>query len=690
MRRTILIIASLCMISIEAVCQTQVIKVACIGDSVTYGTGIEDRENDSYPAQLQKMLGEEYIVGNFGKPGATLLNKGHRPYTAQEEFRKAMEFAGDICIIHLGLNDTDPRNWPNYSSEFTTDYMRLIDSLKSVNPDVRILIALTSPITHKHKRFISGTQIWQEKIQEEIRLISECCNVQLLDFHTPLYRHHNYLPDSIHPDAKGAEILAKTVYSAITGDYGGLSMPITYSDHMVIQREKPIRISGNADTGDVVVVSLGNQKVETTVSSSGCWEVVLKPMKAMTGLNLSIETDSQKLEYKNVAIGEVWLCSGQSNMAFMVNEMQDPAALDECEDSDLRFLDMKGRWSTDNKRWSDEAIECVQNLEFYQQSGWSVCSEDSAKKFSAVAYFFGKKLRDSLNVPVGLICNAIGGSTTESWIDRYTLETQMPAILNNWLDNDFIQQWARNRAATNIGAPQTGSIRHPYEPTYLFEAGILPLERYEIKGVIWYQGESNAHNIEVHEQLFRLLVSSWRKHWDNENMPFNFVQLSSTDRASWPEFRNSQRLLSKEIAHTGMAVCSDVGDSLDVHPKAKAPVGERLARIALHDTYGMNIDHSGPEIKTAAIKYGKLILEFSNADGLRTSDGEPLRGFEIAGKDKRFKSADALIKNDKVIISIPDNIEPSYVRYAWQPFTRANLVNDSDLPTSTFLSEIEK
>ena len=203
--------------------------------------------------------------------------------------------------------------------------------------------------------------------------------------------------------------------------------------------------------------------------------MTLKPLKATTGLTLTISTKTTELVYTDVAVGDVWLCSGQSNMAFMVKEMKDSTALTGCDDKNLRFFDMKAKWNTNNRKWSDSAIESVQKLQYYDVKGWQECTEESAHRFSAVGYFFGKMLRDSLDVPIGLICNAIGGSTTESWIDRQTLETEIPSIYKDWLNNDYIQDWARKRAAKNIGAPQSGATRHPYEPSYLFECGVLQL-----------------------------------------------------------------------------------------------------------------------------------------------------------------------------------------------------------------------
>lgn len=668
----------------------QQVKVACIGDSVTYGTGIEDRETNSYPSQLQQMLGEDYKVGNFGRPGATLLNKGHRPYMQQPEFKAAMDFAGDIAVIHLGLNDTDPRNWPDYRDEFITDYLSLIDSVRAANPSVRILIARMSPITPQHHRFISGTRQWHSDIQKAIAMVADAADVELIDFHTALYSRHDLLPDSLHPDAEGAGILATTVFQALTGNYGGLQMSPLYCDHMVLQRNTPLVIRGTADAGKEVKLKLEGSfrtiKAKTKASGTGQWKITLDPLKTGTGMTLTVESDGRKLVYRDVAAGEVWVCSGQSNMEFHLDWSSDAGEV--LPDSNLRIFDMKPRWFTRDITWENQAIASVRNLEYYEPSAWEVCDGRNVQDFSAVGYHFGKMLRDSLDVPVGLICNAIGGSPTGAWIDRNSLETEFPAIFNHWLKNDLIQKWVRERAATNIGYPESGMIRHPYEPSYLFETGIASLDKFPVKGVIWYQGESNAHNMEVHERLFNLLVNSWRSYWENPEMPFHFVQLSSMARPSWTWFRDSQRRLAESIPHCRMAVSSDLGDSLDVHPKMKKPVGERLGRIALFEEYGFDIVPSGPLFDKATAVKDKVIVEFEWGEGLHTSDGAPLKCFEAAGKDGVFQIVKAEIEGDKVILDTK-GMSPYYVRYAWQPFTRANLINGAGLPASTFRAVIE-
>ena len=755
--------------------RTAIMKVACIGDSITYGSGIEDRDNDSYPVQLQRLLGDRYQVANFGKPGATILDKGHRPYRQQKEYADAMAFAGDIAIIHMGANDTDPRNWPNYRDEFVHDYLGLIEDVRKANPEVEVYVCKVTPIFHDHRRFSSGTQAWHADINRLMETVAAASGSHLIDLYEPLHAHPDLFPDALHPNPEGARIIARTVCSAITGNYGGLKMPLLYTDNMVFQRNTPIIISGTADAGTTITVTLStdtsrsasgftSRQVYRSASSRasegqsfkpmqckeavadfyGRWSVILDPMPASEHLTLHITATptisrtrgmalgteekrsrtrkmtlgTEELIYRNVAFGEVWLCSGQSNMAFMVNEMKPSDLPDEhCEDAGLRLFNMKPRWNTDNVTWSDEALDSVRHLDYFETRGWEDCDRSSIDDFSAIAYHFGKMLRDSLQVPVGLICNAVGGSGIESWIDRTTLETKFPAILKDWKTNDFIQFWVRGRAIKNMGtktpdADRNRRLRHPYEPCYLFESAISPLGRFPIKGVIWYQGESNAHNFEAHEVLFKLFTESWRSNWGDNELPVYFAQLSSLSRPSWPWFRDSQRRLAESIPHVGMIVTSDVGDSLNVHPKTKRPVGERFARHALSTTYGHHLTPTGPMIRSAVLLneassrpasatpaadgasgrgavgdlgHAGVLLDFENGGGLQSSDAREISGFEVAEYDGIFYPARAQVVGDgQILLLCPQVAHPKLVSYAWKPFTRANLVNAEGLPASTF------
>lgn len=678
-------------IVLSAAIHAQKIKVACVGNSVTYGHGIEDREKNSYPAQLQRMLGDGYEVANFGKSGATLLRKGHRPYNEQEECKAALDFGADRVVIHLGLNDTDPRNWPNYRDDFTRDYLALIDAFRQANPKCKIYICRLTPISHRHPRFKSGTRDWYWQIQQNIEEIAAHANTGLIDLLPGLYSRPDLLPDALHPTAEGAGIIARTVCQALTGDYGGLQMPATYSDNMVLQREKPLTIAGTANAGEKVTVGIAGQKGYAVTEANGKWSVTLPPMEAGGPHTLSISAASGKRVYTNVLIGEVWLCSGQSNMAFQVSgavDSQRKAFLAFAAGKpQIRLFDMKPRWATNAVEWDVSTLDSLNRLQYYRDTKWEECNEETADRFSAVAFAFGQMLSDSLQVPVGLILNAIGGSPAEAWIGRKTLEFEFPDILYDWKQNDFIQGWARERAALNIKKSTNKQQRHPYEPCYLYESGIEPLEKFPVRGVIWYQGESNAHNVEAHEKLFRLLVKNWRENWAEE-LPFYYVQLSSIDRPSWPWFRDSQRRMLQSIPNSGMAVSSDRGDSLDVHPRHKREIGERLAYWALNKTYGHDVLPSGPLYRSVTFKDGTAYVTFDYGEGMHSSDGDRLRTFEIAGHDGLFVPAEAQIIDGKTVKVWSGQIRnPKFVRYGWQPFTRANLVNSAGLPASTFRSQ---
>ena len=663
------------------------IKVSCVGNSITYGMRLDDRERESYPTQLQALLGDRYEVGNFGKSGATLLRHGHRPYFDQEEFRQAMDFAGDIVVIHLGVNDTDPRNWPHFQDEFVGDYLALIDSLRRVNPQARFLIARMTPIGSHHSRFISGTKTWHGQIQEEIETVADVAGAELIDFYEPLHHYPWMFPDAVHPDAEGAGILAKTVYQGITGDYGGLRVSPMFSDHMVLPREKDFLIRGMADAREKVTVTVDGDVLEAVANNRGQWCVLVPQRPAKVGAELRIETAKSSLVYRDVAFGDIWLCSGQSNMEFEVRQSSDAAPR---PDAGLRLYDMKCNWRTDNVAWPASVLDSVNHLQYFASTRWMPASDAAIARFSAVGYAFGQMLRDSLQVPIGLICNAVGGSTAESWVDRETLETRYPAFLRDWLHNDLIMEWARGRAEKNL-SNRPASVegygvvptRHPYEPCYNFEAGILPMDHYPITGVIWYQGESNAERVEVHEELFPLLVDSWRNYFSD--VPFYYVQLSSLNRPSWPIFRDSQRRLLESRPGLGMAVTSDLGDPTDVHYRQKRPVGERLALQALEKHYVHAVKADGPLAKEAAEVGPDVYVDFYPQDALRSADGGPIVGFEVQdAADGLFHPVAAEVSGGLVRLDCAALRAPKAVRYAWQPYTRANLVNATGLPASTF------
>ena len=687
-----LLLTALCLsLSAPTAIANDTIRVACIGNSVTYGYGHKNPAQTSYPTQLGQMLGEEYEVRNFGHSGATLLFRGHRPYIRQQAWRDALAFAPDKAIIHLGLNDTDPRNWPNYRDEFIPNYLAIIDSLREANPDVEVWVCRMTPIFHGHHRFKSGTRDWHTQIQQAIEEVALLADVHLIDLHEPLYHRPDLFADALHPDAEGAGILSQTVYSAITGDYGGLKLPAIYTSQMVIQRNKPFVLHGTANAGSKITAQLGKEKGHTTTAPDGTWTITFKAREATSKpLTLTVTDKKTQLTLTDILVGEVWLCSGQSNMVFMLRQATNAQEniAEAVTKKSLRIYDMRPRVYTDAIAWDSASLAKLNRLDHYLPTQWQPLTADNAPQFSAIAYHFGAMLADSLNVPIGLICNAVGGAPIESFIDRHSIEhhPELVDILTDWRRNDRIQDWVRGRGIYNTQLNKSPMQRHPYEPCYLYEAGIAPLAGFPLRGVIWYQGESNAHNVELFATEFPVLVNSWRNAWGDEKMPFHFVQISSIARPSWAHFRDVQRQLAQATEYCEMAVSSDKGDSLDVHPRDKRPIGERLGRIALHHNYGYShVEPSGPSILKAENKGKSIVLTFDHAEGITSSDGAALRTFEVAGELGIYYPADVVtVKGNTITLKSKQVKRPTRARYGWQPFTRANLVNSDGLPASTF------
>jgi sialate O-acetylesterase len=670
--------------------QTPLIKVACIGDSVTAGYLLVNPTTDSYPSQLQLMLGANYNVGNFGYSGATLLKKGHKPYYKTKECAAAISFKPDVAIIHLGLNDTDPRNWPNYKEDFDADYAWLLDTLRKQNPNLKLFICRMTPIFNEHPRFKSGTRDWYWEIQSHIERIAKVNQVGLIDFHEKSYARPDLFPDALHPTKEGAAILAQTVYGTITKDFGGLKLASVFTDNMVIQRHKPIVVYGTANGGDHVEVSFNQQKQDVTTDEQGKWKAAFPAMVHGGPYQMKIQCNVNTIDLKNILVGDVWFCSGQSNMAFPLQKSENGMVevKKAIANSKIRLLNWKAIVETDDMAWDSVTLAKTNQLKIFSGS-WAVCDSTSAKDFSAIAYYFGQNIVHEENVPIGLIQVAVGGSPIESWIDRYTLEhdDKVVDVLTNWRKSDFIMPWVRERADINLKNASNPKQRHPYGPSYNYEAGIDSFTQFPIKGVLWYQGESNAHNVGLYEYLLPVMVQSWRKAWGID-FPFYYVQLSSTDRPSWPEFREMQNRLQSQIPNSGMAISMDYGDEKNVHPIQKKEVADRLARLALHYTYKKSIVANGPFALEAEQKKETIWISFASAKQLTTSDKKAVFGFELVTEKGQHMDAEAKIVNNQVVISIPKGEKIITVLYAWKPFTVANLVNEAGLPCSTFRLEI--
>lgn len=664
----------------------QPVRVACIGNSVTVGHGLKDPVSESYPSQLQQLLGAGYAVKNFGHSGTTLLKKGHRPYYQTQAFANAIAFRPDIAIVHLGLNDTDPQNWPNYKESFEADYAWLLDTLRKVNPIMQVYVCRLTPIFNEHPRFKSGTRNWYWQIQQLIPGIANANHAGLIDLHEPLCHHPDLFPDNLHPDKEGAAIIAQIVYSFLTKDYGGLKLASLFTSNMVLQRRQPIPVYGTANAGDRIKVRLGHQQQNVIASAYGRWKAVFPPMEKGGPYEIGVSSKATEIVLKNILVGDVWLCSGQSNMDFRTRNAENglKGLKGSNIDHTIRLLHLKGLAATDQTVWDSATLAGINQLQFFSGT-WMHCDSANAADFSAIGYYFGNRIARETGVPIGLIQVTVGGSPIESWIGRYAMEqdAQLVDILTDWRRSDFIMDFCRERAALNLKNAASRKQRHPYEPCYNYEAAIDSLSKFPIKGVIWYQGESNTHNADLYPRLFTTLVKSWRQQW-GYNFPFYYVQLSGIDRPSWPSFRFMQQQLWKMVPNSRMAVSMDMGDSLNVHPVKKKEVANRLAALALRYTYHKAIAANGPSPKNIRTRNENLVISFDFAHRLKTGNGQTLTGFEIVS-DKGIRSpVTAKIRNNEVWIPLSPDIKAKKLLYAWQPFTRANLVNEAGLPASTF------
>lgn len=679
------------------------IRVACVGNSITYGMGVENREQNSYPAVLGRLLGEAYQVRNFGHSGATLLNRGHHPYTQTQEYAEALAFRPDVVVIHLGINDTDPRNWPNYRDDFIPDYRALIARFREANPSVRVYVCRMTPISHRHRRFKTGTREWHHQIQAAIEQVASQEHAVLIDLETVLKPRPELLPDALHPNAEGARLMAERIYSAITGDYGGLRMSPAYADHMVLQRGFQTRIGGVANAGARVTVVLseepptlkanGRVRVKTcyahdttTAGADGRWEVALPLKQPIFSSYLTIATPDTVALYRDVAVGDVWVACGQSNMSWPVSRS---AERNEVRLTDnIRLFRMNPTFADERGPLDSSELRRLNQLDYIRNpDGW-VSGSDSAAvaSFSAVAWFCGQELVDTLmpDTPVGLIQTSLGGAPAEAFVERQCMEDDsvLLEILYDWRHNEMIQDWVRGVMNGNLERVSNPLQRHYFEPCYLYESRIAPLaDGYDILGVLWYQGESNAHNAKLYERLFPAVVKSFEKAFGQPRIYFRTVQLPAMNRSSWPCFRESQRRLAHMLHNqVKMVTTIDLGDSTDVHPRRKRAVGQRLAvmvhrpecRTAPGTRWGM-MGEASPEFDIAFLF--DTVSVFSNLC-LCTSDGEPPRTFELAGEDGIFYPAKArIVPDNRTILRVwSDRVpEPRWIRYGWQPVPNTNL-----------------
>lgn len=481
-----------------------------------------------------------------------------------------------------------------------------------------------------------------------------------------------------------------------------------FTDHMVLQADQPIRIWGTAKPNSDVQVEFGKANGLKTVQSDvrGNWIAELASQAiSKKSRTITASSNGKSARIHDVLVGEVWICAGQSNMEWELQKDKNGAkAVAASDDPLLRLHNCPG-----GARGSHSVYDRAQSQrldpEHFSSGEWKVASPESAANFSAVGYYFAKRLRNQLDVPVGMINVSVGGTPIEAWVSETRLKSdpRMAKLFDgNWLENPLLDRWCRSRASLNLKRGINGDFaipsdkygpNHSFKPGFMFQAGIAPFTPLSIRGALWYQGESNADDLgrtEIYDACFPMLVDEWRSMFENDQMPIVFVQLPSLERDQWPVFREYQRRSLAKLKNVGMAITIDLGHPTDVHPRNKQPVGNRLAQWALVNTYGRQGLATGPVFRSAKPVNGKLEVSFDYVgSGLKTTGGNPPLHFELAGKDGVYHPAVAKITGTQVRLSSENVPRPQHARYAWVPFPQPipNLVNEAGLPMSPFSTE---
>ena len=486
-----------------------------------------------------------------------------------------------------------------------------------------------------------------------------------------------------------------------------LTLSRAFGDHMVIQANQSIRIWGKAKPLASVNAQFMGKSNSTNADEKGNWLIELPAHEGYvtTGQELVVSTDSSRIAVKDILIGEVWICAGQSNMEWELRKSTNgKVAIAKANDPLLRLHNCPGGARGSSGTYSEKHMQRLWP-ETFSEGEWQVASPKSAASFSAVGYNFGNRLRQQLDVPVGVINVSVGGTPIESWVsaERLNTDSNLARMFNgNWLENPVLDKWCKERAAANLKRGLSGELdipgdefgpNHSFKPGFMHEAGIKPFAPLSIRGGLWYQGESNGDNPErtkLYDACFPLLVEDWRHHFQNENLPIAFVQLPALGRPNWPVFREYQRRSLSKLTNVGMAITIDTGHPTNVHPADKRPVGHRLAQWALVKVYAQNGTATGPLFMSHKRNGNTIELSFDMVGTvLQTSDGEFPNHFELAGDDGKFHPADAKIVGSRILLTSSKIRRPVHARYAWAAFPKPtpNLVNSEGLPASPFTTQ---
>ncbi|MFT7617598.1 MAG: sialidase-1 [Planctomycetota bacterium] len=475
----------------------------------------------------------------------------------------------------------------------------------------------------------------------------------------------------------------------------GITLDEPFGNDMVLPRNSAVSIGGMATPRTTIRASFAGQEIETRSDQRGSFRIELAPMQASADERVMTISDGRETaRLTGLVVGDVWLCAGQSNMNFAVkSSLQSETAL-QFGDEKIRLLDYRAQLKPVNLSYAESTLRSIDSSNFYRHDGWDIGGQQECQDFSAVGWYFATKMQRELNVPIGLIDISVGGAPIETFLPHSSFASNTPQswILDDWLNNDAYPTWCRERARLNLQAALGRfSPHHPFEPTFLFHAGVQPLSQFPIQGVLWYQGESNATTELGQEtppgtnaQKLKELINTWRATWNRPTLPFLMVQLPAMNR-NWMMFREVQQKIADEIEGVELAITIDVGDVSDLHPKNKRPVGERLAALALNKVHNKDVPAFAPRMTRFESRGHELTITFDGP--ISTRDSLAPFDFVVAGDDRTFHDAVARIEGDTVIVSAEAVQNPVAVRYAWLPVPVGQLVGKTGLPVAPFRTD---
>ena len=671
-----LVFSLVCLLTATIVSARDIQRVACLGNSITKGSWLVKPQRDAYPAVLQQYLGAGYEVDNWGLSAARATQTAKTAYIKSDICRQALESQPQIVTILLGTDDSRKPYQGEFDS-FKPGLIQLVKQCQALPTHPKVYL-LTPPAIHS-VAWDNDSAFLQSHIVPAVKTVAAETGATVIDLNAITQSLGRYYPDGIHPDVNGAGRLAAAIYTGITGKSKQykrpLSLPTIFTDHAVLQQQSDAAIWGWGAAGQKVTVKPSWSKaVTTTADADGNWRVRIPTRQAgYTKYSIHISQGSQRLELHDILFGEVWFAAGQSNMQMELGGYYStavdggPEAIANSTCEYLRFYRVPHK-------------DCARPLDDVNIPGWEVSGPAAAVHFSATAFFFARQLQRVLNIPVGVIQSAYGGASINSFMT--------PDVVHQYSyikDPDYKDMYIPKYWETYTWAKHT--------PTVVYNAMVHPVQGYNIKGAIWYQGEDDRRHPDLYPKMFESWLRDYQAKWQCGKWPIYYAQIAPydyNDQTAAP-FRECQEKMENPAEGKYMICLMDNGLEKNIHPSDKPTVGFRFAQRVLDKTYGITgINSTYPHFKSleTRAKDGKIILHFTGMDDGVAKKPYKFEGFQVSDNSKQFYNVkEAKGEGATIVLTPPDGIKPVAVRYCWKDYQKGTVYNMRGLPLSSFRTD---